>query len=867
MNRLLIVIDGNSLMHRAFHAIGDLDDGRGNPTNAIYGFAGMLLKVLAAHEPTHLAVAFDMHGPTFRHERYAAYKGTRKPTDEALIPQFPRLKEMLRQMGIPILEVPSYEADDILGTMARLCEERGMPALLVTGDRDALQLVTERTHVLYTKRGITDTVEFDPGTVLAQYGVTPAQVPDLKGLMGDSSDNIPGVPGVGEKTALKLLAQYGTLEEVLRHADEQKGKLRERLLENKDKAEASLWLATITREVPLTVMPEDCALGDIGKAREAFESLGFVSLLPRLSKLTQAQSGAALAAAEGVPSWREPVESAPPQAEKPTALASPEAIEAYAKGLAEAALVWEKDGITLAHAGGWARIETQPVQQDLFSQGLQPERVFAALAPLFQRKDALYVFGAKSLLHTLAQMGLVFTGECVAFDVQLAGWLLNPLKPAKSLGELAEGEPDARALWTLAAKQRSRLEEEGMLSLLLDVEMPLMRLLLTMERDGFLVDREVLESLGEQFSTRENSLREEIIQLTGGVPFNLNSPKQLGEVLFERLGLPHGRKTKSGYSTDAETLEGLRAMHPAVDKLLEYRQVSKLNATYIVGLTQQIEADGRVRSSFDQTATVTGRLSSNEPNLQNIPVRTAMGREIRRAFIARDGWVLVDADYSQIELRILAHLSEDEGMLSAFLSGEDIHQWTAAEVYGVPIGQVTGEMRSAAKAVNFGIVYGISDFGLARNIGVSRKEAGDFIARYFERYPGVKRFMDRAVAEGKALGYAKTLMGRRRPLPELSSGNYNTRAFGERAAMNTPVQGSAADIIKVAMVHVGERLAEHGSRARLILQVHDELIIECPAADQEEVAAILRSCMESVMALAVPLTADVHAGRTWYEAK
>ncbi len=868
MERLLIAVDGNSLMHRAFHAIGDLDDGQGNPTGAIYGFTGMLLKVLADRQPSHLAVAFDLHGPTFRHEAYAAYKGTRKPTDENLRPQFPRVKEMLRAMGVAIIEVPSFEADDILGTLAHKCEEANLPALLVTGDRDALQLVTGRTHVLYTKRGISDTVEFDPETVLATYSVTPGQIPDLKGLMGDASDNIPGVPGVGEKTAVKLLAEYGTLASALDHAGDQKGKLKERLTDGRALAEQSLWLATINKEAPIPGTLDDLALGDLSGGVAAFDALGFKSMLPRLQKLTQARGGAV-----AVTPNNEVISSAPPATTwgEPTVLETPESIAAYARNLAagdacpRAALHWGDD-ITLAGPSGWAVI---PVQKDLLSGGMEPDAAFAALAPLFEAADCLCLFGAKSLLRGLEKAGLRYGGACVHGDALLAGWLLNPLKPAKALADLLDDgtAPDARALWDLCARQSAALSEVGMASLYRDVEMPLMRVLTDMERQGFLVDRAELSRLGEKFSSMERQLREEIIALTGGEPFNLNSPKQLGEVLFERLGLPAGRKTKSGYSTDAETLEGLRAFHPAVDKLLEYRQVSKLNATYIVGLTQQIEPDGRVRSVFDQTATVTGRLSSNEPNLQNIPVRTEMGREIRRAFIARDGWTLVDADYSQIELRILAHLSGDEVMTDAFRSGQDIHQRTAAEVYGVPLDQVTSKMRSASKAVNFGIVYGISDFGLARNIGVSRKEAGEFIARYFERYPGVRRFMDTAVAEGKALGYARTLLGRRRPLPELASGNYNTRSFGERAAMNTPVQGAAADIIKLAMAAVHRELRDGGFDARLILQVHDELIVEAPEAERDAVSALLKRCMEGVATLAVPLVADVQAGKTWFDAK
>ena len=851
MNRLFVAIDGNSLMHRAFHAIAELDDGKGNPTNAIYGFTGMLLKVLKDYEPSHLAVAFDMHGPTFRHLAYEAYKGTRKPTDETLRPQFPRVKELLRAMGATIIEVPSFEADDILGTLARKCEEAGMPAMIVTGDRDSLQLVTETTHVLYTRRGISDTVEFDPETVRAQYGVTPAQVPDLKGLMGDASDNIPGVPGVGEKTALKLLDEYGSVECVLEHASEQKGKLREKLEAGRESAEKSKWLATISREAPLEVTLDDCRLGDLSGAKEAFEELAFRSLEGRLEAVAAARR-----------------ETAPTEAPAPAPqinfgeeaqLTAIEEIAAWVDGVDECALC-AGESVTLACRKGCARVT---LAGDLLSPGLDEADVYAALAPLFQKKNCLRLWGAKALLRALDAKGFSFDPACVRDDALLSDWLLDPLKSAKE----RKFDGGAADLWRLCDEHNAALEAEGMTALYREMELPLMGVLLSMEREGFMVDRKFLEEMGVELTAAETRLREEIIAETGGVPFNLNSTRQLGEVLFERLKLPSGRKTSRGWSTDADTLESLRGQHPAIEKLLEYRRVTKLNATYIVGLTEKIDRDGRVRSLFDQTATVTGRLSSNEPNLQNIPVRTEEGRRIRRAFIARPGWLLVDADYSQIELRILAHLSGDENMIDAFVKGQDIHARTAAEVYGVPLEAVTPQMRSASKAVNFGIVYGISDFGLARNIGVSRKEAAEFIERYFARYPGVKRFMDSAVADGKALGYAQTMFGRRRPLPELQSSNYNVRSFGERAAMNTPVQGAAADIIKLAMVRVFEALRAEKMRSRLILQVHDELIVECPPEEAGRAQALLTDCMENVTTLKVPLRADAHCAESWFDAK
>lgn len=854
MNQLMIVVDGNSLMHRAFHAIPELNDEQGNPTNAIYGFISMLLKVLLERKPSYLAVAFDLHGPTFRHDVFANYKGTRKPTDESLRPQFPMLKELLRAMNISIIETPRFEADDILGTLSKICESHNLRTLLITGDRDALQLATEKTHVLYTKRGITETVEFDPGTVKSTYGVTPAQIPHLKGLMGDASDNIPGVPGVGEKTALKLLDEYGTLFEVLNHVDDQKGKLKERLGENKALAEQSLWLATIHRDVPITLQIEDCVIGDLSGAVSAFKRLDFLSLLPRLEKLMDLYCNNPMPQA---------TETDTPQVSHSTdwqILRTAAEICAFVNASDRFALHWDGD-ITLATDGRRARI---PIQQDMLSEGFQAEEAFELLRPLLSREASVCLFDAKKLMHTLNLMGLSLDGHCIHDDALLGGWLLNPLSFSKTLRAIY-GEATASEVWDLCIKQEHELKQLQMYALYHDVELPLLVVLLSMERAGFLVDRDELLRLGKIFTEKEYTLRNEIITCTGGIQFNINSPKQLGEVLFERLGLPTGRKTKSGYSTDADTLEALLDAHPAIEKILEYRQVTKLNATYIDGLRSQIGSDGRVRSFFDQTATVTGRLSSNEPNLQNIPIRTPMGRDIRRAFIAPEGWVLVDADYSQIELRILAHLSGDEGMIQAFANQEDIHSRTAAEVYGVPLEHVTSEMRSAAKAVNFGIVYGISDFGLARNIGVTRKEASEFIARYFVKYPGVKQYLDQIVADGKVHGYVKTSLGRRRPLPELSSSNYNTRSFGERAAMNMPIQGAAADIIKLAMIRVHEELSALKLKARLILQVHDELIIECPEAEREQVTALLRECMETAT-LQVPLKVDVHYGKTWYDA-
>lgn len=854
MPKTLMIIDGNSLLHRAYHALPDMRTRDGSHTGAVYGFMSMLLRILQERQPDYLAVAFDMHGPTFRHGTYAEYKAKRKPTDPELIEQFPTLRELLSAMHIAQLEAPTFEADDILGTVAARCEAEGIGALLVTGDRDALQLVTEKTHVIYTRRGITETIEFDPKGVCDFLGVPPERVPDLKGLMGDSSDNIPGVPGVGEKTAVKLLAQYGTLEAALEAAPtEQKGKLRERLIEFADQARLSKDLATITREVPLTLTLQELIPGELGDGLSMFEALEFHSLMPRLQSLCGEAAPPSPVYEDGV-DWHE-ILLLDQLEDMKTALT------AWPKG--PFALYIGPEAVTLAHPDGqrWQI----PLTQDLLTQGLELPGVLAALSVLFTPEHPLVTYEAKRLLTLLAECDLPL--PLIADDVLLLAYLLSPQSKQYALQSLVSGEANAWALWSLRERQLPQLSQQGMLDLYRQVEMPLMWTLFSMEREGFMVDRAELSRLGSEYTSQIDSLRVDIYDKTGVPGFNLNSPKQLGEVLFDKLSLPAGRKTKSGWSTDAETLENLQDAHPAISLILSYRQVAKLHGTYIEGLLRLTGPDGRVHTWFDQTAAATGRISSTEPNLQNIPVRSEMGREIRRAFIARPGCLLVDADYSQIELRLLAHLSGDEGMLEAFLTGQDIHIRTAAQVYDVALEEVTPAMRSAAKAVNFGIVYGISDFGLSRNIGISRAQAGAFIQRYFERYPGVKQFMDRAVVMAKTAGYAETLLGRRRPVPELDSRNYNTRSFGERIAMNTPVQGSAADIIKLAMVRVRAQLAEESLEARLILQVHDELIVETPEAEVPRVSQIVQQQMEHAMTLAVPLVADVHVGASWFEAK
>ncbi len=845
MPETFIVIDGNSLMHRAFHALPPLCNDDGIYTNAVFGFLSMLLKVVDDVRPEYLAVAFDMQGPTFRHRDYEAYKAGRKPTAPELYPQFDLIDECLDAMGIRRLTCPTFEADDILGTMARRCEEESLHALLVTGDRDAMQLVTEQTSVLFTKRGVSDTVLYTPEKVLEDFGVTPAQIPDLKGLMGDASDNIPGIPGIGEKTAVKLLATYGTLENVIEHADtDLKGKMRERILEGRLSGLMSKKIATITRDVPLDdVSLEDCRLGDMTGVLPLFEKLQLRTLSARLIQL----SGTDAPDPEIDEHWQDE-----------QTLDDEEAVSRWIhESEGTLALLMSDSNITLASSDGMRAVI--PFSAGLLGGGLDPAQAFIALRPLLCGERQLILFNAKRLMTQAAQWGVQLTAPVE--DVQLMAYLLAPQQ-----GKY-EAPDNAAALYERYLSSKEKLVKQEMYTLYRDIELPLLHTLYAMECAGFLVDREELAHLGEQFSAQIASLKEEIFALCGVGEFNLNSTQQLGDVLYNKLGLPARKKTARGYSTDADTLAELTELHPAVERILQYRQISKLKSTYIDGLTKLIGRDGRIHSWFDQTIAATGRISSSEPNLQNIPVRTEQGREIRRAFIAKPGCVLVDADYSQIELRLLAHLSGDEAMCDAFNRGQDIHARTAAEVYGVPLEEVTQAMRSSAKAVNFGIVYGISDFGLASQLHISRKEAAAFIERYFERYPAVRSFMDACVAQGKAAGYSVTMYGRRRPLPELLSSNYARRQFGERAAMNTPVQGAAADIIKIAMNAVHARLRDEGLNAKLILQVHDELIVEAPVEEQECVSALLRECMEGAAKLRVPLIADVHAGRSWYDTK
>jgi len=861
MTGKIVLLDGYSLMYRAFHGLqAPMTAPDGTPTNAVHGFMMMLMKVIEEEQPECLAVAFDMHTPTLRHQRYADYKGTRKPMPDELRAQDPIIRELIGLMGIPILECEGYEADDILGTVSAVCEREGRQAVIVTGDRDSFQLSGENTSILYTKKGITDTVRVTPEYIMETYGVAPAQLIDVKGLMGDTSDNIPGVPGVGEKTALKLIAQYGSIEETLDRAEtEQKGKLRERLMEHRDLAILSKELATIVRSAPVEFSFEALKLGNVGGGIPRLRELKMNAAVRRVTEVAKKFAPEAEIAAPASVEER--------QLPEIELLPDASALKARCEQLAKSAKwVSMHIGVDFTLATDSARFCVR-LGGDLLSMGVSEEECVQAAAALLES-------GCEIAIHDLKSLPVnpeMLRGEVL--DVMLAAYALNPQRPSFNADALCEAEGvenfnlhPATAIYDLAQMQKAQLKENGLEAIYRDVELPLARVLRDMEREGFLVDADALQELGKTFRARIAELVDEIAEMAGE-RINLNSPKQLGEMLFERMGLPAPKKTSRGYSTSAEVLENLAEKYPVCAKILEYRKYQKLQSTYIDSLLTMRDENGRIHTRFDQVATATGRISSAEPNLQNIPVRTELGREIRRAFVAKPGHVLVDADYSQIELRVLAHISGDATMIDAFNEGQDIHARTASEVYGVSLAEVTGSQRSASKAVNFGIVYGISDFTLAKNISVSRAEARAFIERYFERYPGVKKYMDSSVAEGREKGFVTTMMGRRRYLPELTSSNFNVRSFGERCAMNSPIQGTAADIIKLAMVQVAGELKNRNLEAKLILQVHDELIIEAPQSEAEAVQALLRDCMENVVCLAVPLRTDISVGGDWRACK
>lgn len=878
----LVLIDGHSILNRAFYGVPDLTNAAGLHTNAIYGFLNILFKILDEESPDYLTVAFDVKAPTFRHEMFKEYKGTRKPMPEELREQVPVMKEVLQAMGIRIIEQAGYEADDLLGTIAKRAEAEGIDVSLVSGDRDLLQIATDRIRIRIpkTKGGRTEIENYYAADVEAKYQVNPVQFIDLKALMGDTADNIPGVPKVGEKTATDLMVQFGSLDGIYEHIDEvTKKSVKESLIQNKDLAYLSRELATIKLDSPLTYTLEEARVGNFFNEASyiLFKKLEFENLLNKFEKgVSNEEISASFHLVENLAE----VEALF------TRVLSDKDRQIGLKVVKEAGRHGELLGVALH---------------------LQEEGSFLVLKQGFLTEDYL-----KEKIALLGAQCRIATADIKSeyaylqaqdtdrfFDVILAAYLLNPLKNDYTVEDIAneylnlmlpeKGQAFGRLSFKDALNEKpedflkyccfeayvcaqaavclqQKLEETQMDRLMREIEMPLTLVLFSMEEEGIRVNPEALKDYGEALSGKITELEQEIYS-EAGCEFNINSPKQLGEILFEKMGLPGGKKTKTGYSTAADVLEKLSGEYPVVKHILEYRGLTKLKSTYADGLAAYIEDENRIHSTFNQTITATGRISSTEPNLQNIPIRMELGRQIRKVFIPKDGYCFMDADYSQIELRVLASMSGDERLIEAYRSHADIHRTTASQVFHIPFEEVTDLQRRNAKAVNFGIVYGISSFGLSEDLSISRKEAAAYIEQYFETYPQVKQFIDSLVKDAKKNGYAVTLYGRRRPVPELFSSNFMQRSFGERVAMNSPIQGTAADIIKIAMIRVFERLKKEGLKSKLILQVHDELLIETALEEEEQVRMILEEEMVHASSLAVELEIDLHVGINWYEAK
>ena len=854
MNRLL-VIDGNSIINRAFYGVKALTTKDGRYTNAIVGFLNILARLRTVSEATHIAVAFDRKAPTFRHKAYAEYKAGRKGMPEELRQQLQPLKDILTAMGLTLVELDGYEADDLLGTLSKAAAEAGDTCFIATGDRDSLQLVGERVSVLLatTKMGHPETVVMDVAAIQEKYGLTPAQLIDLKALQGDTSDNIPGVPGVGEKTALDLMQRFSSLDYIYENLAtlDIRDSLRNKLDAGRESAYTSRMLGTICRTAPIDLTPDTYVIHPMDEGKLA-ALLTDLELYKWLEKLGLSAVTATAPAAEEIPMATPAVEGADTLADFLTAVRTAGAVDVLAT--VEGG---EITALAMAAAGRCIRVD-----------GFAPD-FEEAVALLSDPAVTKRTHDSKPLLGALLSRGVEPVG--FVLDTALAAYLLNPLSSDYSLLRLLaeyglSAEEPLHTYPILCDRLAAQVAEQGMTALLTDVEQPLALVLASMEQEGVAVDRDGIAAFGRELTARIAALQKDIFAQVG-YEFNLNSPKQLGKALFEDLGLPHGKKTKTGYSTNAEVLEKLRDQSPVVADLLEYRTLSKLNGTYCDGLLKVVDPDGRIRSVFNQTETRTGRISSSEPNLQNIPVRSELGRQMRRYFTARPDWVLCDADYSQIELRVLAHMAAEPTMIEAFNTGEDIHRQTAASVFGVTPLEVTPEMRSAAKAVNFGIMYGMGAHSLSEDLGITYGEAKDYIDRYLARFGSVSAFMDSLIADATEKGYGETMLGRRRPLPELKAGNAMTRHFGERVARNMPIQGTAADIIKVAMVRVYRRLQAEGLQAKLILQVHDELMVECPREEADTVCRLLVEEMEASAALSVRLEVDAHVGDTWYDAK
>ncbi len=888
----IVIIDGNSLVNRAFYALPPFVTKDGQHTNAIYGFLTMLLKVIEDYQPQYIGVAFDLKAPTFRHKEFVDYKLGRKKMPDELRQQIEPLKEVLDALNIYRIEIEGYEADDLIGTLAKYCERQDIECLIVTGDKDALQLISPQVKVLITRKGISSLDIYDEAKLMEDYEVTPLEFIDLKALMGDKSDNIPGVPGVGEKTAIKLVKQFGSAENLIQNSHEiGAAKLREKIESNIENIVLSKRLATIVTDIPVEIELDKLRKEEANydELISLFRKFEFNSLIGRFSKNEEVNN-----------------ELNAISLESQIIINSIDELSNLAKKIKECKTITLK---TISE-------EKNIVSNEIISMAiaLNTEEVYCIdFRTIEDKKTALSVLkevmedeGVEVISHDIKKEIVHFAPydiqlKNVSFDTFIGEYLIDPAKSTYNLKELAavylnediidedellgkgksrkkiEDIPQeelfnylyrqVKVIVSLVPKIKEKLKILELEKLYYEVELPLTEVLASMEIAGIKVDKNMLEDLEIQFTNTLNQLTIEIYQLAG-VEFNINSPKQLGEILFDRLELPPIKKTKTGYSTNAEVLEKLQDRHEIIPKILEYRQIAKLKSTYVDGLLNIINpVTQRIHSSFNQTVTTTGRISSTEPNLQNIPVKLELGRQLRKVFIAKEDHQLMDADYSQIELRVLAHISEDTNLLDAFEKDQDIHTRTASEIFGVSIEEVTSAMRSSAKAVNFGIVYGISDFGLGENLKISRAEAKKYIDRYLEKYSCVRSYMEKTVEEGKSNGYVTTLLNRRRYLPELYSSNFNIRSFGERMAMNTPIQGSAADIIKIAMINVYRKLKEEGLSSRLILQVHDELIVESPRNEMEKVAVIIKNGMESAMDLKVELKVDVTYGDNWYEAK
>ena len=859
MENKLAIIDGSSLLYRAFYALPPtMTSPDGVPTNAVYGFLRMLLSLYRELDPAYVAVTFDKDRQTFRTEMYDGYKATRKPAPAELVPQFDLILEVMHVMGVAVYSLSGYEGDDVLGTLSARYEKE-LPVAIVTGDRDALQLASDRTTVYLTQKGISSMSEMTPKAVEEKYGITPSQVIDMKALMGDTADNIPGVPGIGEKTALKLLTQYKTLDNLYAHVDEIKGAQGKKLAAGKDMAYLSYKLAAIKRDVPMETTLEEMAQPvHISEMKELFSRLGINLLsqfgeLPRFTALAEAKKEEVARAGEKAEDWKDGLSFEG----KETAISF---------DLEGTAPFFKAKGVVIAENGHAYLVKAEQ---------------FGKAAEALRKAKVVITENSKPIMETdFPWEGIPF------FDTTIAAYLLDPTRTTYPLSYLAglfkkpeiyademkdfasKGAAVSLFLLSIYEDARDMLKKNGVEKLYDEVEQPLVKVLAAMEKAGIATDTKRWEEVHADMKSREEALISKIYE-EAGEEFNINSPKQLGHILFEKMGLPAGKKTKTGYSTAADVLEELAEQYPFVKNILEYRSLSKLISTYLEALPLLIRKEtGRIHTTFNQTVTATGRLSSSDPNLQNIPVRTEEGKKIRSLFVPGEGYdSFISSDYSQVELRVLAHMSEDEGLIRAFLNKEDIHRRTAAEVMGIPFEDVTPEQRSHAKAVNFGIIYGISDFGLARQLGITRTAAADYIKAYFERYPSIHAFMNRMIEDARKTGRAVTLYGRYRELADINSKNFQRRSFAERTAMNTPIQGTAADIMKMAMIAVYDKMKAGNFKSRVLLQVHDELVAEVTADEKEAVAKLLKETMESVVSLRVPLVADVNEGKNWAETK